>query len=707
MAELHGIVKGMDCASCQTKIVKNLEKTLGVKSVKLSLVSTKIKIEYDEKQLDDKVLKKNIKKMGYEYKADYKRSGFFNLKENKKIIYALIGTFFLTLTLISKFTSFPEFSIKLIPNFPIPIFPLITILIGGIPVFVHAFASIRALTIDIDLLMVIAIFGAALIGEWEEAAEIVILFSVAELIEAYTLDKARNSIRELMDLTPPTAIKLIKGKKHSVVPVENLIVGDRISVKPGGKIPVDGKIEWGSSNIDQSTITGESKPSEKRVGDKVFAGTINLEGYLIIRATSMYNETTLSRIIKLVEDAESKKAKAEQFVQVFAKYYTPIMVLVAILITFIPVVIFSQDFNVWIYRSLVTLVVACPCALVLSTPITVITAITRASKRGALIKGGQYLEALSKISVLAIDKTGTLTLGKLKVYKVEALNKFPEEELLIISKNLEKHSEHLIAKAIVNYCDEKNIGDLAFDEVQIFAGKGIKGVIGDDQYYIGNSTLALEVIRDNIHLDCDETESVVSYVIKNKSVVGHFHLSDELRKESKSVINYIKKAGIDNIYMLTGDNAEIASTIARDLKIDYHAELLPENKIEIVEKLRSEHGSIAFIGDGINDAPALATADVSIAMAHSDTAVAIETADIVLASNDLGVLPYLFVLSTQTRNTIKINIAVSLIIKLVFFILVFFDITQLWMAVLFGDMGASLLVILNAMRVGRQKIFLS
>ncbi|MHA1115961.1 MAG: heavy metal translocating P-type ATPase [Candidatus Heimdallarchaeaceae archaeon] len=704
MVKIEGRVKGMDCASCVAKITKNLEALEGVSKVNLNLVSTKLEIEADENLVTEKDIIKVVKNLGYSFKKELEFTSFFNPLENKELAFTATGLIFLVVGLLLEFFNVPH---------PHPFFLAVSILVGGIPVFVNGYKSLKAKTIDIDLLMVIAIIGASVIGEWEEAAEIVILFSIAELLEGYSMDKARGAIKELMDLTPPTAIKLIEGKKHEVVPVDELVVGDRISIKPGATIPIDGKIEWGSSLVDQSAITGESKPVKKEVGDNVYGGSINLHGYLVVRVVSMPNESTIARIIHMIEEAENNKAKAEQFVQKFAKYYTPIMVSIAVLVTVIPLIVFLIQtgsfvgmlpiLKLWFYRSLVILVVSCPCALVLSTPVTVATAITRATKKGVLIKGGRYLEALSSINTIAIDKTGTLTLGKIKVYKVELYNGYTEEKVLEIVSGLESHSEHLIAKAITEYANEKNVESLSFDEVEIIPGKGIKGKKDGITYSIGNDALVNEISGNSAYLACDETESVVSYVLEDKKIIAHIHMSDELRPETKSVIQEIKELGIKNIIMLTGDNERVASSIAKELSIDYDAELLPEDKVKAVKELREKYGNVAMIGDGINDAPALALADVSISMGSAGTAVAIETSDIVLSSDNLKNLPYLIKLSKKTKKIIQINITFALTIKLLFFILVFFGIAILWLAVLLGDVGASLIVIGLAMTVGLEK----
>ncbi|MHA2309324.1 MAG: heavy metal translocating P-type ATPase, partial [Candidatus Heimdallarchaeaceae archaeon] len=643
----------------------------------------------------------------------YEQKSFFNIKHNKNLLFFLIGIVFLIIALLMDHLYFDDSYLVLI--FYVPV-----IVIGGIPVYLKAFASLKARTIDIDILMLIAVIGAISIQYWEEAAEIIVLFTLAELLEAFSMDKARQSIRELMDLTPPTAIKLIKGRKHEVVPVGDLVVGDRVSIKPGGRIPIDGKLDWGKSYVDQSPITGESTPIYKDVGDKVFSGSINIDGYIIIRVTQMPEESTVARIRQLIEKAEQQKSKQEQFIQKFARFYTPIMVIIALSVFLIPgifmnIPIDTEILRNWLYQSLVILVISCPCALVLSTPITVVTAITRASKKGVLVKGGKYLEVLSSINAVGMDKTGTLSTGKLKVYKIEALEGYSEKTVIEIASSLESYSEHKIAEAIVNYGKEHGVRGLGYKDVKIFPGKGIKGSRKGKDYYIGNEALINEALgSEACDLECEETESIVSYVVEDKSVIAHIHMSDELRPETKEAISALKKTGVKDIIMLTGDNEEVAKKIANELGIEYEAELLPEEKVDSVKQLKEKYELVAMVGDGINDAPALALSDVGIAMGAAGTAIAIETADIVLSSDNLFSLPYLFRLSKQTKRTIQTNIFLSLFIKFMFFALVFLSISfiavktffgdsLLWLAVLFGDMGASLLVILNAMRVGRKK----
>ena len=583
-----------------------------------------------------------------------------------------------------------------------------------------AFASLKAKTIDIDLLMVIAVVGAMIIGFWEEAGEIIVLFTLAELLEAFSMDKARESIRSLMDLTPPTATRLLKGRKHEQVPLEELVVGDRVSVKPGGRVPIDGKIDWGNTAVDQSPITGESLPVQKKVGDMVFSGSINLDGYIIIRVTSMPEESTVARIRKLIEDAEQKKSKREQFIQKFAKYYTPTMVGIALLVFLIPGVFLNIPVDTailknWLYYGIVILVISCPCALVLSTPITVVTAITRASKYGVLIKGGKYLEAISEMKTVAMDKTGTLSTGKLKLYKTETYGDFTEKEVIEIASSLEVHSEHKISESILERGKELNVRQLGFQDVKTIPGRGIQGTRKKKTYYIGNEALVDEIIGlEACDLECEESESVVSYVMEGKNVIAHLHMSDELRSETKDAVQELKNLGVKEIIMLTGDNIEVASKIADELNISYKAELLPEDKMKYIQELKDKNESVLMVGDGINDAPALTLADVGVALGTAGTAIAIETADIVLSSDNLFSIPYLFKLSKKAKSTIQINIAISLSIKFAFFALVFLSVaissvaaffgnSLLWLSVLVGDMGASLLVILNAMLVGRKR----
>ncbi len=710
MPELRGVVKGMDCANCVAKVKKNIEGLPGIKDVQLNLVSTKIIVDFEEES-SEKAIIKTIKRLGYGFDSAYEKRSFFNIKHNKNLLFFFVGLIFLIVALSNEYFGLPHFAWYL---------PIVTI--GGIPIYLKAFASIRSKSLDIDILMVIAVIGAMSIGYWEEAAEIIVLFTLAELLEAFSMDKARQSIRELMDLTPPTAIRLIKGKKHEEVPLEDLVVGDRVSVKPGSRIPIDGKIDWGKTNVDQSPITGESIPINKNVGDPVYSGSINLDGYIILRVTRMPQESTVARIRQLIEEAEQQKSKREQFIQKFAKFYTPIMVSIALFVFLIPGVFMNIPVNVdilrdWLYQSLVILVISCPCALVLSTPITVVTAITRASKRGVLIKGGKYLEAISSIDYLAMDKTGTLSTGKLKAYKVEASEGYSEKDIIEIAYGLEYHSEHKIAEAIIELGLENQARLFGYKDVEIMPGMGIKGTRKKVTYYLGNESLVEEVIGlESYELDCEETESIVSYVVADKKIIAHIHMSDQLRSETKESIDALKKLGIKDIVMLTGDNEAVASKIAEELGIKYKAELLPEDKMLFIKKLKEKEQAVVMVGDGINDSPALALADVGIAMGAAGTSIAIETSDIVLSSDNLFSLPYLFKLSKQTKRTIQINIFLSLFIKFSFFILVFVSAATnvlgsflgdnlLWLAVLIGDMGASLLVILNAMRVGRKRYF--
>jgi len=715
MSELRGIVKGMDCANCVAKVRKNIENLPGIEDVKINLVSTKLIVDYNTEQTSEKDIIRTIKRSGYGFDRAYERKSFFNLRHNKNLLFFIIAAIFLIIALCFDYLEIGNFDQRYYFLFYLPI-----IVIGGIPIYVKAFASIRAKTIDIDILMVIAVIGAMIIGFWEEAGEIIVLFTLAELLEAFSMDKARESIRALMDLTPPTATRLLKGKKHEVVPLEDLVVGDRVSIKPGGRVPIDGKVDWGTTTVDQSPITGESLPVPKNVGDQVFSGSINRDGYIIIRVSSMPEESTVARIRKLIEEAEQQKSKQEQFIQKFAKYYTPAMVIIALLVFLIPGVFLNIPFVMtelekWLYYAIVILVISCPCALVLSTPITVVTAITRASKRGVLIKGGKYLEAVSGTKSIAIDKTGTLSTGSLKLYKTETFEGFSEKEIIEIAASLEHHSEHKIAESIIERGDILSVRQLGFKDIRILPGMGIQGTRKNKVYYIGNEALVDQVIGlESCDLGCEESESVVSYVIEDDRVIAHLHMSDELRSETKESIKKLKELGIQDIVMLTGDNDEVASKIAEELEISYRSELLPEQKMQYIQALKDENQPVVMIGDGINDAPALALADVGIAMGSAGTAIAIETADIVLSSDNLYSIPYLVELSHETKNTIQINIFISLFIKFSFFALVFLSVSipaiaaffgnsLLWLSVLIGDMGASLLVILNAMTIGRKK----
>ncbi|RLF47861.1 MAG: cadmium-translocating P-type ATPase [Thermoplasmata archaeon] len=578
-------------------------------------------------------------------------------------------------------------------------------ILSGYTIVKRGLQSLLKKQLNINFLISIAAAGAFLIGHGEEGAAVIFLFFIAEFLEDYAEERAKKSIASLLSLAPETAIVRRNGKEIEVH-VHEIDVGEIIVVKPGDKIPLDGVIIKGNSSVNQAPITGESIPVTKRRGDEVFAGTINEEGYLEIKVTKKSDETLLSKIVKLVEEAEKQKSKTEAFIDRFAKYYTPAVIILSFFVMVIPPLIFGLPFMRWFYKGLVLLVISCPCALAISTPVSIVSAITSAAKNGVLIKGGNFIEEIKNTKVIVFDKTGTLTEGKLEVTDIVVFNAYPKEELLQTAASLEAKSKHPIAEAIVNSAEKRKISLVEVSEFKSIVGKGLKGKINGRAFYVGNKSF----FNDNHIVFPVETvkklenEGKTVVMVGNDSqVIGIIALMDKIRDVSLSTIRELKKMEIKTI-MLTGDNERVAKAIAKKLSIDeYYAELLPEDKVRIVEKLLEKYGHVIMVGDGVNDAPALAKANVGIAMGAIGSDVAIETADIALMHDDLSKIVYLIGLSKKTISVVKQNISASLLIKGSFAILTFPGIVTLWMAVAVGDMGLSLAVILNALRIGRKK----
>ncbi|MGQ9628924.1 MAG: heavy metal translocating P-type ATPase [bacterium] len=576
---------------------------------------------------------------------------------------------------------------------------------GGWFVARKGYYALRNLALDMNFLMTLAVIGAAAIGEWLEGAVVIFLFSLANLLESFSMDRARNAIKSLMDLSPDVA-RVRKDSEETQIPVDGIGVGDIVLVRPGERIPLDGVVREGSSSVDQSPITGESIPVEKGEGDCVFAGTINGEGYLEVEVTKLSRDTTLARIIHSVEEAQSRKAPSQNFVDRFARHYTPCVVAAAALTAVVPPLFWGLSWGTWFYRALVLLVVACPCALVISTPVTIVSGLARAARDGILIKGGVYLEGMGSLGAIAFDKTGTLTVGKPSVTDVVPLNSQSEEDVLRIAASIESRSEHHLARAILDRAFARGIDPSEPRDFQSIAGRGAAASIDGRVYYIGNHRLFEE--RGWCSPDADgvlegfESEGKTAVMLGNSDgILGIIAIADVPREGARWAIGELKRNGMKTV-MLTGDNRATAQAISDQLGMDeYRAELLPEDKVRAVGELVEEHRRVAMVGDGVNDAPALASATVGIAMGTAGTDAALETADVALMSDDLTKLPAAVRLSRKVLAIVKENIAFSLLIKAAFIALTPLGFTTLWMAV-GADMGASLLVIGNGMRALRK-----
>ncbi len=580
---------------------------------------------------------------------------------------------------------------------------LIAVLCGAWFIFPKAWYSLRSFRPDMNLLMTIAVAGAIAIGEYFEAATVAFLFAVALLLESWSVGRARRAIAALMDLSPQTA-HCLEGNGIVDKPISEVAIGTRIQVKPGERVPLDGRIVKGETSINQAPITGESMPVSKKPGDDVYAGTINDSGAFEFESSKAANDTTLSRIIHMVEEAQSRRAPSEQWVEKFARYYTPAMMLLAILVVMVPPLLFGGLWAVWIYKGLVLLVIACPCALVISTPVSIVAGLSAAARAGILIKGGTYLEAPSKIRVIAMDKTGTLTKGHPEVQKLVPLNGHSELELLERAAALEAHSEHPLARAILKRAEAEGIKPVPAENFQIVKGKGAEATIDGKKYWIGSHRYVHEKTDDSgeVHEQAMRLEADGHTVVvlgNERHVCGLISIADQVRPESQEAVRQLKAAGIQKTVMLTGDNEGTARAIAAQTGVDdVRFELLPEDKVEAIRELVKEHGAVAMVGDGVNDAPALATATLGIAMGAVGTDAALETADIALMSDDLSKLPWLIKHSQRTLRVIKQNIIFALSIKVVFIVLSLFGFASLWMAIA-ADMGASLLVIANGLRL--------
>ena len=584
----------------------------------------------------------------------------------------------------------------------------VAILAGLYLVLPKAWRSAVTLRPDMNLLMSVAVVGAVLIGEWFEGATVAFLFSLSLLLESWSISRARRAVAALMDLAPPSArIRDESGKSKEVAPSE-VSVGTIFIVRPGEKIPLDGTVVKGASAVNQAPITGESSPVDKETGSEVFAGTINGDGVIEVESIKPATDTTLAKIIRMVGDAQSQRSPSEQWVEKFARYYTPAVMVLALLILFVPPLLFGGVWSAWLYRALVLLVIACPCALVISTPVSIVAALAAAAKNGVLIKGGLYVETPAKLRAIAVDKTGTLTHGTPKVINVVPLNGHDEDELIERAAALESHSNHPLALAIVRYADEQKFSIPDADDFEIIQGKGARGSVNGKPYWLGSHKYLEErgqetpEVHEQLEALQDSGRSIV-VVGNDQHVCGFISLADTVRQETKGILADLHAEGIEDVAMLTGDNAGTAKAIAAEVGIDsVHAELLPENKVEIMEALVQKYEFVAMVGDGVNDAPALARSSLGIAMGAVGTDAAIETADIALMSDDLSKLPWLIRHSKRTLSIIRQNIWFSLGVKLIFVVLAFAGFATLWAAIA-ADMGASLLVIFNSLRLLRGK----
>ncbi|MBS1766968.1 MAG: heavy metal translocating P-type ATPase [Acidobacteria bacterium] len=568
-----------------------------------------------------------------------------------------------------------------------------------------AWLAARRLRPDMNLLMLVAVLGAISIGEWFEAATVSFLFAVSFVLESWSLGRARRAVEALMDLTPPT-VHLVGDSGPQEVAPDAVPLGALFVVKPGERVPLDGKVLQGASSMNQAPITGESLPVPKEVGDEVFAGSINGDGALTLECTKPASDTVLARIIRMIGEAQSKRAASEQWVDQFARVYTPVVMVLAVAVALLPPLAFGGAWDAWFYRALVLLVIACPCALVISTPVSIVAGLAGAAHNGVLVKGGMYLELPAQLKALAFDKTGTLTEGRPGVVQVVPLNSRSDRDLLRVAGALESQSDHPLARAILAHVQAQGVAFTAAQDFRIVQGKGAEATVDGQRVWLGSHLFLEErgLETPEVHAQLEslsqEGRSVVA-LGSDRELFGFIALADAMRPDAAKVIQSLYQAGITKLVMLTGDNLGTAQAVARQAGVkDLRAELLPEDKVKAIDELVAAHGQVAMVGDGVNDAPAMARASLGIAMGAMGSDAAIETADIALMQDDLTRLPWLIGHSRRAMGIIRQNIAFALAVKAVFVVLTLMGHASLWAAIA-ADMGASLLVIFNGLRLLR------
>ncbi len=710
-------VEGLCCQSEARLIDEQLQKLDGIFDLTINIPAGTVAVYYQPEALTPAQITASIARVGL--KAELRQSVLrkpagTTTFANPRFITMAIGVVLLALASIAHLVT--SLNAAAIPLF------IASIVVGGAYVFRSAFAAARLRQLDISVLMAIAVAGAVGIGEWFEAATVVVLFAFAEWLEGMSMARARHAISEMMELAPPLAL-VRRGQAEVEVPIDDVQIGDVVIVKPGAKIPVDGTVISGKSDVNEAPITGESVAAIKTAGSTVFAGTLNGRGSMEVRTDVATANSTLAKIIDTVEDARANQSEAERFIDRFARIYTPAVVAIAVLVTTVPPLLFSGDWKTWFYRALVFLVIACPCALVISTPIATVAGLTRAAREGILIKGGRILEQLAKIKAIAFDKTGTLTIGKPSVTSILPADGITEELLLEIAAAAEINSEHHLGDAIVREARTRNLAihDAKIEHFSAEIGEGVEaGVLLANaventafaKILVGTPALFKRAGVDTTRFDArwtalEEQAQTVVGISRDDEFIGLIGIADTPRPQAAGAIAQLASLGIASPYLLTGDNRATALAIAHavGLNNDQHvyARLLPQDKVTRIQELAKTHGSVAMVGDGINDAPALAAATVGIAMGAAGTDIALESADVALMSDDLQKIPESMQIARKTVAIIRQNIAIALVLKIIFLTLAIFGMATLWMAIV-ADMGASLIVIFNALRLlGRKK----
>ncbi|MBS0657222.1 MAG: cadmium-translocating P-type ATPase [Verrucomicrobia bacterium] len=698
-------VSGMDCAEEVTAIQRALQPVEGVREVRVNLLAGKVTVKHGDQVDADKLIKAIKTDAGLSARAA--AAGAPAEEEGSSSWRTILVCTSGGLTGLGLLLGW----LKLAPPIVQSVCFFGAILAGGWLIVPKAFNALRHRSFDMNVLMTVAVTGALAIGEFGEAAAVVFLFAFSELLESWSVARARRAISSLLKLAPETAL-LLEGDQTREVPVAEVAVESTIVIRSGARVPLDGVVSKGASSINQAPITGESMPVEKKEGDEVFAGTINGEGSLEVKVTKPASDSTLSKIIRLVEDAQEQKAPAQRFVDRFARIYTPAVMVVALLVFLLPPLLAGQSWNVWLYRSLVLLVIACPCALVIATPVSVVSGLTAMARRGVLIKGGVHLESIGALRAIALDKTGTITEGTPKVQEVTVLDQADETRVIELAAAIDANSDHPLAVAICAYAKDKGIRYSSASDYRSHTGRGAEGRVKGRRFFVGNHRFAHEqgACSPAIEKQLSDIEArALSVVVlgefaegsRSATTLAIFAVGDAIRSNASQAIKALHEARIEHVEMLSGDNQRTASAIAKQVGIDdAKGDLLPDDKTARVKELVAKYGSVAMVGDGVNDAPAMAAATVGIAMGAAGTDTALETADIALMQDDLTKVADAIAHGRRTRRMIRFNIGFALAVKAIFLGLALFGQTSLWLAIL-ADTGATLLVIANALRLLR------
>ena len=688
-------IEGMDCSDCVTVIEHGLGRMDGVLAVNVNYAAQNLRVEYDKQKTDRPAIEKRVRSLGYEIPVEGLRSWY---KENRELLFSLISGLLVLIGWLGQ-TFFG------LPVIGATVFYIAAYIFGGWDISQHAWHALKEKHFDTDLLMVMAALGAAFLGEFAEGALLLFLFSLGHALEERALDRARAAVRALADLAPKTALVRRDGKEQEL-PVESLQLDDVVIVRPGVRIPVDGVILDGSSGVDQSSVTGESLPVDKVPGDNVFASSVNGEGALEVKVTRLAKDSTLARVMKMVEEAQAQKSPTQQTVEKFERVFVPGVLILTALIIIVPPLI-GFPFRESFLRAMTLLVAASPCALALGTPATILAGVAQAARNGVLVKGGAHLENLGRLKAIAFDKTGTVTHGQPEVTDIVAFQEsgWKEADLLSLAAGAESRSAHPLAQAVVRSAQTKDVPVSPVDAVESLTGRGLRAIANGKTIWIGNRKLMDEnvvtISAEGLEkaLAFQHTGKSMMWIAENQTAIGIIALADTVRREATPTMKALKQTGVAHTIMLTGDNARSASAIAAEVGVtDIRADLMPEDKLTIIRDLVNEYGQVAMIGDGVNDAPALANATVGIAMGGAGTDVALETADVALMGDDLSKLPFAVGLGRATRAIIVQNLFISLGVIALLIITSLTGIVSIGIAIIFHE-GSTLVVVANALRL--------